>query len=104
MERLVRISFLEEQPHPAQEGARDRLMITLGVAVHAPDALIVAADDVGKLLVDIDVGALQEQPGRGGKMGLVGPFLARQRTRKEAFADMLDLGVGVEKSRVIWVL
>ena len=43
-------------------------------------------------------GRLQQQIGRRGEMGFVGPFLARQGAREQAFADMRDLGVGREKS------
>src|SRR3954452_5223241 len=31
-------------------------------------------------------------------MGLMSPFLARQRAREQPFADMLDLGVGSEEA------
>ena len=79
-----------------QERAGDRLVIAFGVAVHAADALVVAADDPGQLGVEIDVGPLQQQICRRGEMRLMGPLGARQGAGEQAFADMLDLGVGSE--------
>src|SRR3954447_12530031 len=35
-------------------------------------------------------------------MGFVGPLVPRQGTREQAFADMLDLGVGVEGARSVF--
>ena len=52
----------------------------------------------GQLGVEVDIGAAQQQIGRRGEMRFVGPFLARQRAREQAFADALDLGVGSEQS------
>jgi len=68
-------------------------MITLAVAVHAADALVEPADDERQLLVEIDVGTLQQQVGRRGKMGFVRPFGAQQRAREQSFADVRDFGV-----------
>ena len=43
------IGFRQEQAHAVQEHARDRVVIAFGVAVHAADALVVAADEARKL-------------------------------------------------------
>ena len=77
-------------------------MIALGVAVHAADALIVAADQARQLALEIDLGAAQQQVGRRGEMRFVGPFGTRQRARQQAFADVRDLSVGGEQSRSVF--
>ena len=50
---------LEEQADAVQISAGDRVVIALGVVVHAADALIVAADDARQLGVEVDVGPLE---------------------------------------------
>ena len=52
----------------------------------------------GKLGVEVDVGALQQQIGGPAEMGLVGPFLLGEGARDEPFAEMRDLGVGREQA------
>src|SRR4029079_444079 len=56
------------------------------------------ADDTRELGVEVDVGAVCQEIGRRREMGFVGPFLAREAAREQAFAEMLDLGVGREEA------
>ena len=66
--------IFEEEAHAAEEAARDCLMIALGFAVHAADALVEAPDDSRKLCIEIDVGTTEHEIGRSREMRLVGPF------------------------------
>src|SRR6478609_5287294 len=69
-------------------------MIALGIAVHAADALIVAANDTAESAVEIHLRATQHQIDRRREMRFVSPFLAPQGAGEKAFAEMLDLGIG----------
>jgi hypothetical protein len=72
------------------EDLGDRLVIALGGVVHPAHALIVAADQIGQVALERDLRPLQDQPGAGGKMGLVGPFGLGQAAREEAAAGVAD--------------
>src|SRR6185503_18754180 len=54
-DRRIEPGFPEKQPNAMEEHAGDGLVVALGVAVHAADALVVAADDARKLLVEVDL-------------------------------------------------
>ena len=96
MDRLAEIGFGEEQPDAVQEHARDGVVIAFAVAVYAANALIVAADEAGKLGLEVNLRMAKNEVGRRGEMRFVGPFLARQIAREEAFADALNVGIGGE--------
>ena len=98
MQGLGSVRLAEEQPNARQVRASDRLVIAFAVAVHAADTLVVAADEAGKLAIHVDIGPLQEQPGRGREMRFVRPFFLGKPGHEEAFTEMLDLGVAGEKS------
>ena len=98
MERLTDIGLLEEDAHSVEEGACDRLVIALGVAVHPADALVEAADDARQLGVEFYVRPANDEINRGGEMRFVRPVFARQSARKQPLAETFDLGVGREKS------
>ena len=92
-----------------QEHAGDRLVIALAVAVHAADALVVAADESRELAVEVDVRAAQQQIGRRGEMRFVGPFLraatcARGGLRRDARSRRRKRIVGVGYSVIDRVL
>ena len=95
-------ALLQEQADAMEEGARDRLVVAFGIAVHSADAFIEAADDPRKLLVEVHVRPPKQQVGGRGKVRFMGPLLALQGAPEQAFPERLDLGVGMEKSRSIF--
>ncbi len=72
-ERLAR-RLARGPPHGVDEHLGDRLVIALGVAVHAADALIVAADQARQVALGRRCRAARGSARRRREMRLVGPF------------------------------
>ena len=66
----------EKQPHPRDETVGDAVVIAVLVVVRAADAHVEARDEPRDLAIDVDIGPLGQQIEAGGKVRLVGPFLA----------------------------
>ncbi len=77
-------------------------MIALGVVVHPADAGVEAADDGVDFGINVDIGALGQQPQAGAEMRFVGPSCARQGAGEQAGADRADVGVAREQARGIF--
>jgi len=75
-----------------EEHAGDRVVIAFAVRVHAADALVVAADDLRKLDIEVDGGPPKQQPRGRSEMRFMSPIGPRQRARQQLLADALDIG------------
>ncbi|MBA3575994.1 MAG: hypothetical protein H0W39_00055 [Sphingomonas sp.] len=98
MERLAWVRLGKEQASAMKGRSGDRLVIAFGVAVHSPNACIVAPDDVAQLRVKVDVWTSEKQVGGSREMGFVGPVRSWKCSRQKPFADPLDLGIGMEQA------
>src|SRR3546814_13846074 len=54
--------FRQDKPHPRDKGASDAFVIASAVVVHPADTLVETADQSRDLGIDVDVGALGQQP------------------------------------------
>jgi hypothetical protein len=93
VQRLAPVRSSEEKSNACEECPGDRVVITLGVAVYAANALVETANDARQLLVEIDVFTSQQQVGRRTEMGFVSPLFFGEPARKQALAKMGYLGV-----------